>query len=72
VAQELAALFAAYHQRGEEMKLLTEQGWPLYSRLWSSDALNDKGEAPLFDPGSGELITDLPQEAHGVACVRAR
>ncbi|WES93854.1 hypothetical protein PY368_02900 [Aeromonas hydrophila] len=71
-ARELTALFAAYHQRGEELKLLTEQGWPLYSRLWSSDAPNDDGEAPLLDPGSGELITDLPQEAHGVACVRVR
>ncbi|WP_447826519.1 cytochrome c peroxidase [Aeromonas hydrophila] len=71
-ARELTALFAAYHQGGEELKLLTEQGWPLYSRFWSSDAPNDDGESPLLDPGSGELITDLPQEAHGVACVRAR
>ena len=71
-ADELASLFATYHQAGEEMKLLTEHGWPLYSRVWSSDAPNDEGEAPLLDLGYGEVMGDLPEEAHGAVCVRAR
>ncbi|MGY6040593.1 cytochrome c peroxidase [Aeromonas sp. AE23HZ002T15] len=70
-AQELASLFAAYHQSGEEMKLLTEKGWPLYSRFWSSDASHGDGEVPLLDLGTGEPLTDLPAEAHAAACVRA-
>lgn len=70
-AQELANLFAAYHQSGEEMKLLTEKGWPLYSRFWSSDASNGDGEAPLLDLGTGEPLADVPTEAHAAACVRA-
>ncbi|MFC5706658.1 cytochrome c peroxidase [Aeromonas eucrenophila] len=70
-AQELAGLFAAHHQGGEEMKLLTDKGWPLYSRFWSSDASNGDGEAPLLDLGTGEPLTDVPAEAHAAACVRA-
>ena len=32
-ARELTALFAAYHQVGEEMKLLTEQGWLVSNQI---------------------------------------